>query len=316
MLGLPLLQYKDTPFSPEKKFLVAVSGGADSVALLYLLLEHGFSNLHVLHVNHQLRGKESTADATFVKTMCKSLQIPCSIEKVNVKQRMKMHGESLETAARNLRHIIFAKVAREQKCKRIFLAHHGDDQAETALWNLARGSHGIRAMEQVKEMKCDGVKLTLLRPLLHLRRNDLRNYLTKNKIAWREDASNAESFTARNRIRLELLPLYEKIMERDVVPALLRQLEAQAEQAEIGTWLLAKILDPQGRLHLGELRKLPPPLVKCVIREYLTNHGVQDISRQLLESAAQLLDVNSAAKCNLPAGKFLRRKESRIFLEA
>jgi len=303
--------------SKTRRHLVAVSGGADSVALLHLLIEAGFSNLVVCHLDHGLRGKHSKGDARFVASLAKAHHLACEIGHENVAALAKEKSLSLETAGREARHRFFAHCARLHRCPRILLAHHADDQAETMLWNLLRGSHGAKAMREVQPIVAEGKKLELIRPLLGVRRYDLREFLVSRGLTWREDASNSENFTARNRLRNEALPLLADISGRDIVPSLCRAIDSSDDHEAITSWALdqAKVLDPQGRLHLPVLKSLPSALQRAAIAKFLSDHGIRELSRELLERSLHLLDVNNPACLNLPGGRYLRRRAGRLIFE-
>jgi tRNA(Ile)-lysidine synthase len=298
----------------RRRYLVGVSGGADSIALLHLLVEHGFSNLVVCHLDHRLRGKDSTADARFVEKTAKRLDLPCELGRTDVAALARANGTSLETAGRDARHAFFAGCARKHRCPRVLLAHHADDRAETALWNLLRGSHGVKSIRPEQTIRTNGRALILIRPLLECRRAALRTYLTGRDLAWREDATNAEGIAIRNRLRLEALPLLENIAGRDIVPALLRASDASVEQEVITNWALdrANVLDPQGRLHLPALRALPEALQRAAIHRYLQDHGVANLDRDLLDRALALLDPANSSVLNLPGDRHLHRRAGRL----
>ena len=302
--------------SKRRRYLVAVSGGADSVALLHLLVEAGFKNLVVCHLDHKLRGRTSTADAKWVAKLAGKLGLIFEGATADVKQLMKSEGESLETAARMARHAFFAHCAREHRCDRVLLAHHAEDQAETVLWNLMRGSHGLKGMSEEHEVTVGRKRLTLIRPLLSVRKIDLIAWLMDRGIAWREDASNAKPIAVRNRLRNEVMPLLDDIGGRDVVAALSR---GAADAAELTDFIdasvdQAKVLDPQGRLHLPTLRKLHPVLQRAAIKGYLESQSISDISRDLLDRALGLMDAKSDPAINLPGGSQLRRRQGLIRL--
>ncbi len=304
--------------SKKKRWLVGVSGGADSVALLHLLVAEGFRNVVVCHLDHGLRGRASTDDAKFVKRLADDLGLQCEIGRADVRARMKARGESLETAARNARHGFFGECAGKHRCPRVLLAHHADDQAETVLWNLLRGSHGFKGMREQQDFTAEsGTKLEFHRPLLAVRRPELVAWLASRKLKWREDASNAEPVAVRNRLRNEVIPLLGEISGRDAALAFVRG-AADAEDIEsLETWALAQtnVLDPQGRLHLGALRKLPTVLQRISLRKFLIDHGINTPDRALIERAMSLLDVKNPAAINLPGGAKLRRREARLWVE-
>ena len=303
--------------SKRRRYLVAVSGGADSVALLHLLVEAGFKNLVVCHLDHKLRGRSSTADAKWVGKLAGQLGLMFESATADVKLLMKSEGASLETAARMARHAFYAHCARTYRCDRILLAHHAEDQAETVLWNLMRGSHGLKGMGETHEITVGRKRLTLIRPLLPVRKEQLVAWLLEQGYAWREDASNAKPIAVRNRLRHEILPLLDEIGGRDVVTALSR---GAADAAELGGYVeaavnQAKVLDPQGRLHLPTLRKLHPVLQRAAIKGYLESQAVGDISRDLLNRSLVLMAAKSDPAINLPGGRQLRRRQGRLLIE-
>ena len=301
--------------SPTRRWLVGVSGGADSVALLRLLVASGFRKLVVCHLNHGLRGQESAGDARFVRKLVVEVDLPVEVETVRVRALARLHHESVETAARRARHDFFARCARKHRCWRLILAHHADDQAETVLWNLLRGSHGAKGMKAVQTITVPGAgKLEIHRPLLHLWRRDLRAWLETNGWTWREDATNKQPMTVRNRLRHEALPLLDQIAGRSVAAALARAALAADDAAAIEAWALEKapVRDPQGRLHLHALRPLPPALQRAAIARFLHDSKVGGVDRELLERALALLEPGGPPRLNLPGNLWLRRREGRL----
>lgn len=298
--------------------MVAVSGGADSVALLYWLVEAGFSNLVVCHLDHGLRGRASVEDAKFVKRLAVGLGLECEVGRVDVTKLIEQRGESMETAARNARHAFFAICAGKYKCRRIVLGHHADDQAETVLWNLLRGSYGLKGMREEQKFTTEsGAVLEFHRPLLEIRRATLIEWLALHQKRWREDASNAEAVAIRNRLRNEAFPLLVEISGRDSVLAFARGAADSEETAHLESWALdqAKLLDPQGRLHLGALRQVPPVLQRIALRNFLKGHGIAAVDRALIERGMSLLDVKNPAVINLPGALKLHRREGRLWIE-
>jgi tRNA(Ile)-lysidine synthase len=304
--------------SRRKRWLVGVSGGADSVALLHLLVDAGFRNLVVCHLDHRLRGRASTEDAKFVRRLADSLDVPCEIGVVDVEARRKVSSASMETEARAARHEFFAECARKFSCPRILLAHHADDQAETVLWNLLRGSKGLKGMRAVQELTTEsGVKLELHRPLLGCRHAELVAWLELRGLRWREDASNARPVAVRNRLRNEVFPLLSEIANRDVVPAIARGAADSEETEVLESWALeqAKVMDPQGRLHVPVMRTLPVALQRIALWRFLQDHGIRPLDRDLMDRGLGLLDVKGPAVINLPEGRKLRRREGRLWVE-
>lgn len=302
--------------SKRRCYLLGISGGRDSVALLHLLLDTGYKNLVLCHLNHALRGAASGQDAAFVRRLAKKHGLRYESTRVDIPALMAQDGESMELAARNARRRFFTDCAHKYRCKRILLAHHADDQAETILFNLLRGSHGLRGMTFMTKHDVQGKELCILRPLLEITRQQLNDYIATRKIAFREDATNAEGVTTRNRLRNEALPLLTEIMGREVRPALVRaEAASRATQEAIKDILSSlKLSDPQGRLFLPKLAGLSPALQSAAIHTHLKSHGIADISHDLLERCCSLITDHSVAKINLPGGKFLRRKEKRLFI--
>lgn len=305
-----------THLSPQEDYLLAISGGRDSVALLHLLLEQGFHHLHLVHLNHQLRGEDSDGDAAFVRDLAKRHDLAYTIHRAEVATIAQEEQLSVEAAARKARHQLFSQVARATRCPRILLAHHAEDQAETILFNLLRGASGLKGMQGRSLLKVADSPLHLLRPLLSARRSEIDSYLLQKKIGHRQDRSNAEPIFARNRIRLEALPLLCEILHRDVVPALNRAQEVSSQNEQLLADLLThlELLDPQGRLFLPKLRELPASLQQAALTRFLKNNQVSKISHQVIKDAVTLIAPDGPPKLNLPGNRFLRRSQARIFL--
>ena len=202
---------------PSGRMGLAVSGGADSVALAFLLTKGGkkrnaAKRFAILHVDHGLR-PESKEEYRFVRSLAKRLGIPFKGVHAKVAKRA---GESLEMAARRVRLAFFAKCTKELKLDAIVTGHHMDDVAETFLMKLRRASLcGIREKSEVG-------KVRFVRPLLGCRDRELKEYLRKFGEEWREDASNADTSIERNRVRHEVIPFLEKTLDKNLVEHLAR----------------------------------------------------------------------------------------------
>lgn len=297
--------------------LIGLSGGRDSVALLYLLMESGYRNLLVAHIHHGLRGQESDNDETFVRELADKFDLEYSCSQVNILQRSKEEKLSIEHSARLARHEHFAKCMKSSNSEYLLLAHHRDDQAETILFNLLRGSSGLKGMHYHSELKIDSYSVNVLRPLLDQSRSQIDLYVQKHSINFREDSSNASDFATRNRLRNEALPLLVDIMKRDVSENLIRSKTLNDEQAKALETLLTeqKTLDPQGRIYLPVFEKLPIGAQRIILHDFLTNHGIKELSQAVIERCLNITHITSAAKTNLPGGKHLCRKEKRLFIE-
>lgn len=190
------------------RIVLGVSGGPDSIALLYCLLalkEEYRLTLHIAHLNHMLRPKDSTKDAEFVRGLAKKLGFACTIKKVNVKA---LNKGSLEETARQARLDFFLETAKRIKADKIALGHTLDDQAETVLMRLLRGSGLLGLSGILPKREISGV--TVIRPLLGIKRKEIESFLKAKRIIPRQDESNLDDRYFRNRIRRKLLPRLEK----------------------------------------------------------------------------------------------------------
>ena len=210
----PLANVLLPDFSSDESVLVGVSGGRDSMALLHWLKEHGFCKIVVCHLDHGLRA-ESRADARFVADFAKTLCAQCEVARSNVAALAKRRKISIEAAAREARYKFFARMARKHSCPHLFLAHHADDQVETFLFNLLRGSGsaGLGGMSP-HSLRDDG--LVVLRPLLGVWREEIDAYIAAHALPFREDGSNTDPRYTRNRIRHAALPALEAALGREL----------------------------------------------------------------------------------------------------
>ncbi|MCX6967238.1 MAG: tRNA lysidine(34) synthetase TilS [Verrucomicrobia bacterium] len=296
---------------------MGVSGGRDSVALLHALLDAGFQRLIVCHLNHGLRGRAAAADARFVVAWAKRLGLECVSEKADVAQLATETGQSIETAARTARYAFFARVARSHRCRTLFLAHHADDQVETLLLNLFRGSGraGLGGMSPDSERVVEGVRLRLLRPMLGVWREEIDAYIKEHALAFREDASNRALDFTRNRIRHEVLPILEQVFGRDVRGAVWRAAVLLRAEEE---WLATLAGEPAGKeLELPLLRTMPVAQQRRFILAWLRKSGVPNAGFAPVETVRSLLAISprTPAKVNLPGNWHARRRAGRLFLE-
>jgi tRNA(Ile)-lysidine synthase len=308
------LQSWQDRWPPGQRYLIGVSGGVDSVVLVHQLLAAGYAKLVVCHLDHGLRGKTSTADARWVTRLASRLNLPCVTARHDVRADA---GISLETAGRQARHQFFAAAARQHRCPRIFLAHHADDQAETVLMNLCRGSAGPTGMTAETTLRVAGFRtpLTLLRPFLTVGKESIRLAASQNHYTFREDASNAVPDVVRNRLRLEVLPLLDAIFQRPAAPAIARAAAwTHAARAFLldasAPWIC------QEKLPVTSLAALAPVLRDTILAGWLRARQIPDISTALIAQAAAMLDpATGPAKWNLPGNRFLRRRAGRLWVE-
>ncbi|MDR0993973.1 MAG: tRNA lysidine(34) synthetase TilS [Verrucomicrobiota bacterium] len=220
---------KHFPALAGKRVLAAVSGGADSMALAWVLKELGV-NLSIAHIHHGIRGRRADADARFVRALAAKWEVPFYSARFDVPSEAAAAGESLEMAGRRLRHGFLLETARAKEIPYLATGHTADDQAETVLLRVVRGTSitGLAGIAYQREQQA----VTWIRPLRDVRRTQVEAYLKAKKQKWREDETNAEDFALRNRVRNEILPLLEKRLNPAVCRALLRLADiAAAEDA-------------------------------------------------------------------------------------
>lgn len=317
-MNLPPLHFSTSAPVPgkRKKLIVAVSGGADSIALLHLLLEAGYRNLVVAHFNHRLRGKASDGDAEFVSKLASKLKLPSEIGKGDVRKLAASQKCSLETAAREARYGFLAETARKQRTHAIMLAHHADDQVETCLFNFLRGSGiaGISGMKPRSIRTVGGVELELLRPLLTIPKADLVAYLEARKIRFREDATNAVADASRNKLRLNVLPLIEELLGPSFKGSIVRNANLLADEEDLLSALSAPIALHE-KLPVTLLKELHPALRRRVLHIWLKNRGIEEPGFAEVERVASLLVPDGTAKVNLPRNRHARRRAGVLFIE-
>ena len=306
------------PLSPGARYLIGVSGGRDSVALLHWLVECGYNKLIVCHLNHRLRGRSSRADAIFVQKLAAKYDVDLALGAIDVRALAVRTKQSIETAARDARYKFFAQVAKRRRCRTIFLGHHADDLVETFLLNLFRGAGpgGLSAMRGVSIRKIDNVKLQIVRPLLGVSREQIDDYVRKHRLKFREDASNKNLAPLRNRIRHRVIPEIEKQLGRNVRATIWRAATIAAEEENFFEALLPDKLSKLTALAVKPLRAMPIAVQRRMLHKWLRARDVPDLSFDLVERVRALLDLaNRVAKTNLPQDRHVRRRAGEIFIE-
>jgi tRNA(Ile)-lysidine synthase len=255
--------------------LAAVSGGGDSVALLRGLAAikmPGEGRLIAAHVNHKLRGAESDADQSFVEELCRTLSLPCEVTTVAVDVAAGGQGQGVEAVARRARYAALKAMAGRLGARFVVTAHTADDQAETILHRILRGT-GIRGLAGIPRARRLG-PATLLRPLLGVRRAELAVYLRDLGQPFRTDASNHDRRFTRNRIRGELLPLLADRYNSSIALALLRLGETAGESQSlindvveaVAVRCIRQMRPGEACLDIADLSTRPPHLVCEVLR--------------------------------------------------
>jgi len=294
--------------------VVAVSGGADSVALLRALCAlhaSGPGRIVAAHLNHGLRGEQAAADERFVVELCEQLGVQCEVGHARVAESAQQQGDGLEAAARKERYRFLAEVAGRVGGRFVATAHTADDQAETILHHVLRGT-GLRGLGGMRRTRRLGPAV-LIRPLLEFRREELRNYLRELGQPYREDRSNTDLGLTRNRIRHELLPRLAAEFNPRVVEALVRlgrlaseahELLAQQAQ-ELGRRCLLAEDQNSLRLDAAQAADQPPYLVREMLAGLWHSKGwpMQAMGWAEWEALAGMLLECAQDKLPLPAAR-------------
>lgn len=320
------------------KVLVAVSGGADSLALLHSLWTANLSiAIEVAHLDHQIRGEAAQEDARFVAYFCEQRNIKCHLEGFDVKAFAQVAHLSLEDAARRVRYAFLINTALQNDCTLILTAHNADDQAETVLMRLLRstGTHGLAAMSPVSPLPpidpllksyfpLESINLRLGRPFLEVWRRDIDLYCQANQLMPRHDETNLQSDYQRNRIRHDLLPLLEKTYNPHIKMSLVRL--AQISRLE-QNWLdslvalefekLAKV-EPNIRVVFDQtvFATQHPALQNRLIRQAILRlKSLQNIDAAHVEAVRNLFLGDKEIRLSLPHNLTAVRKPTTVSIE-
>ena len=204
----------------KDKILVALSGGPDSVCLLHILYklkEVLDIEIGAIHINHLLRGEESEGDERYIKALCDKLGIKYYVKRIDIKYIANSTGVSLEVAGRNERYKAFEEIRNEYNYNKVAVAHNANDQAETVLMRMMRGT-GLEGLTGIKAKRKDGI----IRPILCLNRYEIEKYCEDNELKPRIDASNYERVYSRNKVRLDILPYMKENFNKDIIETLNR----------------------------------------------------------------------------------------------
>ncbi len=302
---------------PGDTVLTAVSGGADSVALLRLfcsLRERRGCAVAAAHLHHGIRGADADADEAFVRALCAELDVPLTVGYTDVPALAAAQGMGIEQAARQARYAFLAQAKTDTGATDIATAHHLEDQAETVLLHLARGC-GLAGLTGMRARQGD-----VIRPLLGVRREELRGYLTACGQTWREDATNSDTAYARNFVRAKVLPELTRLN-----PHVADALAAMAERL----WLDEQYLTAQahalgvlpitpmrygGCLRVGDLPHAHEALVRRVMRAALDFCGVAQIESRHVQALCELVGAEVGDSRNLPESWRAMRGKAHIHL--
>ncbi|MFC2031887.1 tRNA lysidine(34) synthetase TilS [Chloroflexota bacterium] len=299
----------------QSHLLVAVSGGPDSVCLLHILVklreELGIS-LHVAHLNHQLRGAESEADAQYVFDLAHRLGIAVTIEERDVKAYKARQHLSLEEAAREVRYTFLAEVAVSISADRVAVGHTVDDHIETILMHLIRGTgtRGLRGLQPVTMWQSSGERVTVVRPLLQISREETASYCQNHQLMPRTDTSNLSLLPLRNRIRHQLIPLLQSYNPQ-VTQSLLRTAGIVADDIAFMDEEMTKTWDKIARekentivLDKAGFLELPSALKRSLLRAAIEKllSTLKDIETRHIEEIIAVLTKPAGKRVSLPGG--------------
>ena len=305
---------------PGEKIILAVSGGPDSTALLYLmydLRDELKCSLHIAHLNHNLRGEESDADAEFVKEQAQKLGLPITVESLDVKSMISK--ESLESGARRIRYEFYEKVMSETHANKVVLGHTADDQAETVIMRFLRGS-GAKGLSGIPPIRDD----IYIRPLIETSRAEVEEYLQSLNIIPRWDSSNLSTEYERNKIRHELIPLLESNYSPNIKHILQQTADILREEND---FLTEQIRQAMGEcihhqdsrsidISIPDLKKhhiaLQRRILRLVIESLLGDLNRYNFNH--LVALMDLIDNNTGKTISLPRGIIAERIYDKIII--
>lgn len=284
---------------PKHKLLLAVSGGADSVAMLrgcHQIAADLALELRVIHVDHQLRS-ESADDARWIADLCQTLAIPCEIRRIDVRELARRQQVGIEEAARNARYTVFQQVAGELEIGIVATAHTADDQAETVLHHVLRGT-GLSGLSGIPESRPLD-RQRLVRPMLRTSRADVIAYLNEIHQTCREDSTNTDETITRNRLRRSLIPLLQAQHNPQVQTALVRLAAAAAEAQQLIDTLAGELFrsslveqsPTKCRLRIDAIAAAPAVVIKAMIVQIWKSQAWsrQSLSADHLDAVVELI---------------------------
>lgn len=290
-------------------YLVALSGGADSVALLLWMQEAGY-RIHAAHCNFHLRGEESDRDEAFCLALCERLDIPLHLAHFDTHEYAALHQVSIEMAARELRYRWFGQLCRDVEAAAVCVAHHRDDSVETVLMNLLRGTGlrgltGIQPRSELEDHGGEGGKLMVLRPLLGVSRAEVEEFLAKRNQNYVTDSTNLETDVLRNRLRLQVLPLLAELN-----PAVKENIIRTTENLSAAQALLDSVMErykDNSELILNTLGERVSR--EYIVFEWLKHYGFNG------SQARQILDAETGGVFSSPAGFDVLKDRYRLLVE-
>ena len=310
-------------FRPGDRVGVAISGGPDSVGLFHLFdryaPEQGWQ-LALVHFNHRLRGRDSDEDEHFVRQIAQTRRLPIFCRQADVAAEARRTRSNLEATARSLRYDFFQSLIEQKQLDKITTGHTANDQAETVLLRLLRGT-GTRGLAGIYPT----VGGKIIRPLLNLTREEILDYLKENHLPFRTDISNSDRSFARNRIRLDLLPRLEREFNPRIIPLLSELAERARDEeeymvGEADRWSGAKTAGNNAAIPIPEFNALPIALQRRVLRRWVSHFAGPGsaLSHTQIEALRRLASRSaSGAVLHLPYRLVVRREfDHLVFAEA
>lgn len=310
-----------------KGLLVAVSGGQDSICMLHVLAglrTRESLKLHVAHLNHQTRGVDADQDSQYVFDLCHKLSLPVTIGREDVRGYQATHKLSPEEAAREVRYQFLAETAKKIRAKMVAVAHTRDDNVETILLHILRGSgtHGLAGIKPISTRTISGTKMIIIRPLLDISREETEQFCRRHRLRPRFDMTNLSLEVSRNRVRLELLPLLETY-NKGIREALSRTALIVGEDAA----LVDSIANKKYRqiVHREEneiiferekMLKLPSSIKRSLLRIAIEKMigTLKDIEARHIEGVLELLQMRNGRTVDLPYGLYFSSEYQRFVL--
>lgn len=308
----------------DDNIVLGVSGGADSVCLLYLLSKYAEKvafSLTVVHVNHMLRKDEAEVDAAFVQTICREMNIRCLVAKCDVRGLSKAAGMSIEEAGRSARYRTFEKVAESMQQSKIAVAHNYDDNVETILLNMIRGTD-LKGFTGMKPFSYRENQI-IIRPLLLFTKEEIKEFLEMRKIQYREDTTNKSIDFTRNKIRNKVMPILNEINPRAATH--IYNLSKAVNQVEGYTdWLAAEYFESavtlsegKATISLAKIEEADQFIKNKVIYNAIVSVAGQtkDISRTHIDKAVELIEKQTGRQVSLPYGMIAKKDYYDLVIE-
>ena len=304
------------------KIVVGLSGGPDSVCLLHILSrmkDEWDLEIYAAHLNHQIRGIEAQKDAFYISKLCEEMGITFFIKSINVPEYCERNGVSIEEGARQLRYEMFSEIKDKTKANKIAIGHNLNDQAETILMRIMRGT-GLQGLKGIDYIR-DGV---IIRPILDIERKDIEEYCKHYKLNPRIDQSNLESIYTRNKIRLDLIPYMKDNFNSNVIESIVRMgnsLRSDNDYLENEALIkfkdISKINSDSVELKINSYTNLHSAIKVRVLRNAIKQilGDTNFIDQRHIDDIIELEDESKIDKViNLPRGIFVYRKKDSIII--